>query len=109
MTEVHLHVTDTQVNLTLDEGYKRVAPRKISYVERLAKNKNECKEFQVQIEVSSVGVAGFPLYSLLRSRHFSHTGDAPTPWYRVILEEVVITQRARKSSFCETRKSPPYL
>jgi hypothetical protein len=96
ITETSLHVTDTRVNLTLDKDYKRVIPRQIEYVQTVPKNKNECKEYRVEIQVSSIGVLGFPLHLLLCSKHFSHTGNAPAPWYRIFLQEVIVTQRARK-------------
>ncbi|PNF29707.1 hypothetical protein B7P43_G13071, partial [Cryptotermes secundus] len=40
---------DTQVNLTLDKGFKRVRPREIEYEQRVHRNKNECKEHRVEI------------------------------------------------------------
>lgn len=59
ITETHLHVTDTQVNLTLDKGYNRVIPREIKYEQRVHRNKNECKEYRVEIQVSLICVVTF--------------------------------------------------
>jgi hypothetical protein len=91
ITEARLHVTDTRVNLTLDKDNERVVPKQVVYEQTVPKDKNDCKEYQVQIQVSSSCVTGFPLQvgiSVILAIHHLHGIGSSLKKFLLLSQEI---------------------
>jgi hypothetical protein len=82
-----LTFADTGITLTLDKIYQRVRPKEITYTLKVPRNRKNCTEHRVFIEVSARSLAVFPLPSHL---NFNMTDGKLIPWHRIFIERQVI-------------------